>query len=68
MKTEISLRKRLPVWWTASPQDIEKIYKDYAPEKSTASWVFRYIAFLDGVLMVLSGMSDESQKYNLPIE
>ena len=43
------------------PADIEKIYKDYAPDRSTASWALRYIASLEGVMTVLSGMSDEEQ-------
>lgn len=38
--------------------DIEKIYKDYAPEKSIASWALRYVASLDGVMTILSGMSN----------
>lgn len=45
----------------AFPEDIEKIYKDYAPEKSAASWALRYIGSLDGVMTVLSGMSNEEQ-------
>ncbi|MCI8886672.1 MAG: 4Fe-4S dicluster domain-containing protein [Hungatella sp.] len=43
------------------PEDTEKIYKDYAPEKSVASWALRYIASLEGVMTVLSGMSNEEQ-------
>lgn len=38
--------------------DIEKIYKDYAPQKSIASWALRYVASLDGVMTILSGMSN----------
>ena len=41
--------------------DIEKIYKDYAPEKSIASWALRYVASLDGVMTILSGMSNAQQ-------
>jgi predicted aldo/keto reductase-like oxidoreductase len=41
--------------------DIEKIYKDYAPQKSIASWALRYIASLDGVMTILSGMSNAQQ-------
>lgn len=43
------------------PADIEKIYKDYAPDQSVASWALRYIASKEGVMTVLSGMSDEEQ-------
>lgn len=43
------------------PEDIEKIYKDYAPERSVASWALRYIASQEGVMTVLSGMSNEEQ-------
>lgn len=43
------------------PEDIEKIYKEYNPESSTASWALRYIASLEGVMTVLSGMSSEEQ-------
>lgn len=41
--------------------DIEKIYKDYAPQKSIASWALRYVAFLEGVMTILSGMSNAQQ-------
>lgn len=45
------------------PEDIEKIYKEYNPESSTASWAIRYIASLEGVMTVLSG--EEQMKDNL---
>lgn len=45
----------------AFPKDIEKIYKDYAPEKSIASWALRYILSKEGIMTVLSGMSNEEQ-------
>lgn len=41
--------------------DIKKIYKDYAPQKSIASWALRYVASLDGVMTILSGMSNAQQ-------
>lgn len=41
--------------------DIEKIYKDYAPQKSIASWAMRYVASLEGVMTILSGMSNAQQ-------
>lgn len=41
--------------------DIERIYKDYAPQKSIASWALRYVASLDGVMTILSGMSNVQQ-------
>ena len=41
--------------------DIEKIYKDYAPQKSIASWALRYVASLDGVMTILSGISNAQQ-------
>ncbi len=41
--------------------DIERIYKDYAPQKSIASWALRYVASLDGVMTILSGMSNAQQ-------
>ena len=43
------------------PENIEKIYRDYAPEKSIASWSLRYIGSQEGVMTILSGMSNEEQ-------
>lgn len=43
------------------PEQVTNILKDYAPEMSTASWGIRFAANLEGVLVVLSGMSDASQ-------
>ena len=34
-----------------------KILRDYNPDASTASWAFRWLAGLDGILTMLSGMT-----------
>ncbi|MCX4266426.1 MAG: Fe-S oxidoreductase, partial [Firmicutes bacterium] len=39
----------------------QKLYQDYAPERSVASWGIRFAASPDNVLMVLSGMSNQEQ-------
>ena len=43
------------------PESVERILKEHSPEMSAASWGIRFAADLDGVLAVLSGMSDVSQ-------
>ncbi|MEA4923285.1 MAG: aldo/keto reductase [Eubacteriaceae bacterium] len=45
----------------ALPEDAEKILNDAAPHMSPASWAIRFAAGLDGVITVLSGMSDLDQ-------
>lgn len=41
--------------------DIQNIFKEAAPDLSVASWAIRYAASLEGIVTVLSGMSDLSQ-------
>ena len=43
------------------PVEAEKLFKDYAPEISTASWAIRFAASHPNVMMVLSGMSSMEQ-------
>lgn len=45
----------------AVPPAVEKIFKDAEPEMSVASWGIRFAASQEGVMMVLSGMSDMKQ-------
>jgi predicted aldo/keto reductase-like oxidoreductase len=43
------------------PEQIQQLFKAAQPELSIPSWAVRYAASLDGVITVLSGMSDEAQ-------
>ncbi len=43
------------------PKEVLKVFKEAAPNASAASWAIRYAASLEGIITVLSGMSNIEQ-------
>lgn len=43
------------------PRDLDEPFKAFAPEASVSSWAIRYAASLEGIVTVLSGMSNMEQ-------
>jgi len=44
--------------------ELEAVMKKQQPNRSIASWAFRFVGSLDGIMTILSGMSNEEQLYD----